>query len=104
MVRVKAIKNANFGYQKIFGEEEFFAAGVLHIPVKAEKASKNSRDNAYVGGYRPARQGPALTTATSGFPRFQGMRKSIHPSAPVHHCGRRSIHDPQRFVSLSDLE
>ncbi|KAH8090379.1 Mif2/CENP-C like-domain-containing protein [Filobasidium floriforme] len=47
MVRVKAIKNANFGYQKIFGEEEFFAAGVLHIPVKAEKASKNSRDNAY---------------------------------------------------------
>lgn len=47
-VRTKDIPNATFSYQKIFGEDEFFAAGVLNIQVKGEKASKNSRDNAYV--------------------------------------------------------
>jgi hypothetical protein len=49
MVKVKPINPGEFGYQKIFGEEEFFAAGLLHIPVGAQKGAKNSRDNAYVG-------------------------------------------------------
>jgi hypothetical protein len=48
MVKVKDIENATFTYQKIFGEDEFFAAGVLNIQVNGEKAPKNSRDNVYV--------------------------------------------------------
>lgn len=49
MVRPKEIPNATFTYQKIFGEDEFFAAGILRIEVGGCKAPKNSRDNAYVG-------------------------------------------------------
>ncbi|KAJ9125422.1 hypothetical protein QFC22_000383 [Naganishia vaughanmartiniae] len=48
MVRPKEIPNASFTYQKIFGEDEFFAAGILRIEVGGCKAPKNSRDNAYV--------------------------------------------------------
>lgn len=48
MVRPKEIPNATFTYQKIFGEDEFFAAGILRIEVGGCKAPKNSRDNAYV--------------------------------------------------------
>ncbi|KAJ9109761.1 hypothetical protein QFC19_001991 [Naganishia cerealis] len=33
MVRPKEIPNASFTYQKIFGEDEFFAAGILRIEV-----------------------------------------------------------------------
>jgi centromere protein C len=48
MYKVRSNKPGEFRYQKIFGEEEFFAAGVLHIPVGIAKEAKNSRDNAYV--------------------------------------------------------
>ena len=53
MVRPKEIPNATFTYQKIFGEDEFFAAGILRIEVGGCKAPKNSRDNAYVSSLKP---------------------------------------------------
>ncbi|KAJ9109080.1 hypothetical protein QFC21_000408 [Naganishia friedmannii] len=37
MVRPKEIPNASFTYQKIFGEDEFFAAGILRIEVEPKQ-------------------------------------------------------------------
>lgn len=48
MVNPLAVGNASFKYQKIFGEAEFFAGGILNIQVGGAKAPKNSQDNAYV--------------------------------------------------------
>lgn len=48
MVTPVAVGNATFQYQKIFGEAEFFAGGVLNLDVGGAKAPKNSQDNAYV--------------------------------------------------------
>ncbi|WVQ62444.1 uncharacterized protein L199_000584 [Kwoniella botswanensis] len=40
--------NQNFSYQKVFGEGDFMAAGVVMIPVGKSKTTKPSKDNAYV--------------------------------------------------------
>ncbi|WRT63918.1 uncharacterized protein IL334_000845 [Kwoniella shivajii] len=40
--------NQSFRYQKVFGEGDFMAAGVVFIPVGSKKAPKPSKDNAYV--------------------------------------------------------
>ncbi|WWC58374.1 uncharacterized protein I303_100914 [Kwoniella dejecticola CBS 10117] len=52
MVSPKAQKSKDesqvFRYQKIFGEGNFMAAGVVHIGVGKSKAPKPSKDNAYV--------------------------------------------------------
>lgn len=48
MLQPKLVLGSNFTYQKVFGEDEFFAAGVLNIQVGGSKPSKPSRDNAYV--------------------------------------------------------
>lgn len=42
------LDTASFKYQKVFGEDEFFAAGVLYVEVGGCKTPKNSKDNAYV--------------------------------------------------------
>ncbi|WWC66750.1 uncharacterized protein I206_100655 [Kwoniella pini CBS 10737] len=41
-------ESQTFRYQKIFGEGNFMAAGVVHIGVGKSKAPKPSKDNAYV--------------------------------------------------------
>ncbi|EIW66523.1 hypothetical protein M231_02297 [Tremella mesenterica] len=38
----------HFLYQKVFGEEQFIAAGVIYIPVGGIKPGKHSKDNAYI--------------------------------------------------------
>lgn len=48
MVRLATVFNATFQYEKIFGEQDFFAAGVFKIEVGGEKTAKDSRDNCYV--------------------------------------------------------
>jgi centromere protein C len=35
-------------YQKVFGEDQFIAAGVVFIPVGGKKPGKHSKDNSYV--------------------------------------------------------
>ncbi|WVW82041.1 hypothetical protein I302_104046 [Kwoniella bestiolae CBS 10118] len=40
--------NQTFSYQKVFGEGDFMAAGVVVIPVGQSKTTKPSKDNAYV--------------------------------------------------------
>jgi len=72
------MSHGTFGYQKIFGEEEFFAAGLLHIPVGAQKSAKNSRDNAYVSMHRAWFVGLELTVMyEQAFHVFQGCVKVL---------------------------
>ena len=67
-----------FGYQKIFGEEEFFAAGLVHIPVGAQKSAKNSRDNAYVSWQCIWEVGTELiVVCEQAFHVFQGCVKVL---------------------------
>jgi centromere protein C len=72
------MSHGTFGYQKIFGEEEFFAAGLLHIPVGAQKSAKNSRDNAYVSSQFVWPVGSKLIVlCEQAFHVFQGCVKVL---------------------------
>lgn len=42
------VSSGDFKYQKIFGEDQFVASGVVYIPVKSSKPAKSSKDNSYV--------------------------------------------------------
>lgn len=46
----KQVVGSNFKYQKVFGEDNFVAAGVVFIPPGGEKPAKPSKDNCYVSG------------------------------------------------------
>ncbi|WVR03678.1 hypothetical protein IAU60_000673 [Kwoniella sp. DSM 27419] len=48
LLEPKATNGGAFYYQKVFGEGSFMASGVVHIPPNSQKASKPSKDNAYV--------------------------------------------------------
>ncbi|EJU05158.1 hypothetical protein DACRYDRAFT_74294 [Dacryopinax primogenitus] len=48
MVQPREAANARFKFQKIFGDGEFLAAGMLSIPVGETKPAKSSKDNSYV--------------------------------------------------------
>jgi centromere protein C len=43
------VSGSEFKYQKVFGEDQFIASGVVYIPVGGSKPSKQSKDNSYVG-------------------------------------------------------
>ena len=45
----KEVLSANFKYQKVFGEDQFMASGVVYVPVGGSKPAKYSKDNSYVG-------------------------------------------------------
>ena len=40
--------NANFSFQKIFGDGDFLAAGQLIIPPDSTKPTKGTKDNTFV--------------------------------------------------------
>lgn len=44
----KPVAGSDFKYQKVFGEDQFIASGVVFIPVGGSKPSKQSKDNSYV--------------------------------------------------------
>ncbi|OCF36328.1 hypothetical protein I316_02203 [Kwoniella heveanensis BCC8398] len=44
----RAVSKGAYQYQKVFGEGQFMAAGVVYIPIGSSKATKPSKDNAYV--------------------------------------------------------
>jgi len=48
MVTPKWTSNEQFMFQKIFGDDEFIAAGQIIIPPGKQKPSKPARDNTYV--------------------------------------------------------
>jgi centromere protein C len=43
------VRDGEFEYQKVFGEDTFAAAGVIRIPPGKKKPGKPSKDNAFVG-------------------------------------------------------
>jgi centromere protein C len=49
MVEFKDVPGAPFKFQKIFGDSDFIAAGMVSIPVGGQKPSKPTKDNTYVG-------------------------------------------------------
>ena len=48
MVHTKQAANADFAFQKIFGDSDFMAAGQLLIPPKGMKPTKGTKDNTFV--------------------------------------------------------
>ncbi|WVF65985.1 hypothetical protein IAT40_000723 [Kwoniella sp. CBS 6097] len=48
MLEPRPVSKGAYQYQKVFGEGQFMAAGVVYIPVGSSKATKPSKDNAYV--------------------------------------------------------
>ena len=54
MLAPKEVEGAQFKYQKVFGEDQFIAGGVVYIPVGGDKPGKFSKDNAYVSKLYPS--------------------------------------------------
>jgi centromere protein C len=48
MVDFKETAKSDWLFDKIFGDDEFIAAGQLVIPPKGRKPSKAAKDNTYV--------------------------------------------------------
>ena len=48
MVHPKQAANANFLFQKAFGDSDFMAAGQLVIPPQGQKPTKGTKDNTFV--------------------------------------------------------
>ena len=48
MVDPKKVSSEDWSFQKVFGDADFMAAGVLVIPPQGRKSSKPSKDNTYV--------------------------------------------------------
>lgn len=48
MVKTQPAANAEWEFQKIFGDGDFIAAGQLRIPPHGRKPSKATKDNTYV--------------------------------------------------------
>ena len=48
MVKTRPAANADWSFDKIFGDGDFLAAGQLVIPPNGRKPSKASKDNTYV--------------------------------------------------------
>lgn len=48
MVKPRLAADQNWSFDKIFGDDDFIAAGQLIIPPKGRKPSKASKDNTYV--------------------------------------------------------
>ena len=44
----QSVGAGNYSFQKVFSEGEFLASGILELPVKAKKPSKNSHNSAMV--------------------------------------------------------
>lgn len=59
--RPRIAHNNQFAFEKVFGVDEFMAAGVLEIPVGGNKPVKPTRDNNYVSA-SSARGGVKLLT------------------------------------------
>ena len=51
MVMPREAANSSWLFDKIFGDDEFIAAGQLIIPPKCRKPSKAAKDNTYVSCY-----------------------------------------------------
>lgn len=48
MVHPTDAANSDWKFAKVFGDDDFIAAGVLVIPPKGRKPSKGTKDNTYV--------------------------------------------------------
>ena len=48
MLNPRQTANGDWSFQKVFGDADFIAAGVLVIPPKGRKPSKGTKDNTYV--------------------------------------------------------
>ncbi|RXW13293.1 hypothetical protein EST38_g12561 [Candolleomyces aberdarensis] len=48
MANLKPVPNNSWSYEKIFGDEDFIAAGQLVIPPNSQKPSKATKDNTYM--------------------------------------------------------
>ncbi|KAJ3552142.1 hypothetical protein NM688_g4308 [Phlebia brevispora] len=48
MVHTKQAANADFAFQKIFGDSDFMAAGQLLIPPNGQKPTKGTKDNTFI--------------------------------------------------------
>ena len=53
MVKTRPAANADWSFDKIFGDGDFLAAGQLVIPPNGRKPSKASKDNTYVSFMMP---------------------------------------------------
>jgi centromere protein C len=51
MLKPKPAANADFSFQKIFGDGNFMAAGQLVIPPGGSKPTKGTKDNTFVRAF-----------------------------------------------------
>ena len=64
MVKPRAAANSSWLFDKIFGDDDFIAAGQLIIPPKGRKPSKAAKDNTYVSCYL------IITTVANSWVRY----------------------------------
>ena len=66
MVQPREAANSSWLFDKIFGDDDFIAAGQLIIPPKGRKPSKAAKDNTYVSCY-PI---PIMITVANSWVRY----------------------------------
>lgn len=97
-VRPKSATNSPFAFEKVFGVDEYMAAGILEIPVGGSKPTKPTKDNNYVSvpSMLQARLCLALTLAILlSLPDLcgsRGRRRRARSSNNVPYVTRRHVH------------
>lgn len=93
----KEVKDGNFKYQKVFGEDQFIAAGVVYVPIGCKKPGKHSKDNSYVR----LKQSVPLQHGWLTIPGLlRGARCGPGAGAQdqLRHGSRSHVHGPSRCV------
>ena len=84
MVKTRPAANADWSFDKIFGDGDFLAAGQLVIPPNGRKPSKASKDNTYVSLMVPFRSASCLITFYQVFYVVEGaVNLKIHDTSLV---------------------
>ncbi len=74
----------NWSFDKIFGDDEFIAAGQLIIPPKGRKPSKAAKDNTYVSFFFLSSLSASSTTCSQIFYVIEGaVNLKIHNTSMV---------------------
>jgi len=98
LLEPKNVLGGEFKYQKVFGEDQFIAAGVVFIPVGGSKPGKYSKDNSYVSKPLSSPQVGYAAILRSGIGVLRDRRSgtSSRPSDKLCHGSRSNVHGSKR--------
>lgn len=100
MIQPKPVSSGDFKYQKVFGEDQFHASGMVYIPVRSLKPAKQSKDNSYVSLVIPDATLFLLNLILLDVLCHQKRGTSNDTSDELCHWSRGFVHDTSRWASV----